>query len=304
MTALRTNFGDLLEPIFRKIFDDKFQEMPEVFPSIFHVLTSDKMEEKDSAVTGFGYLVETDENEQITYEDPVLMYSKTYTHKKYTLGFKVSEEMYEDDLYNVMNKKPAKLALSARRTAENHASSVLNNAFSTSYLGGDGRPLCSYIHPRADGGTAQINASTTGITLTEANLETADLAMRAQLDDKGMKIMVKGDRLLVPPALDKEARIITESTMRSGTADNDVNVYRGRFQVQSWDYLTSTTAWFLLDGSNHELNWFWRVRPEFKNDSAFNVGAAVFKVRARWSYGWSDWRGVWGSKGDGAAYAS
>jgi len=303
MAAYRTGFADLLEPGFRTIFDDRYTELGEVFPSIFKVNSSNRMEEKDSAVTGFGYLVETNEGEQITYEDPIQMYDKTYTHKKYTLGFKVSEEMFEDDLYSVMNKKPKALALSARRTAENHAASVFNNAFSTSYTGGDAKPLCSTSHPRADGGTAQSNASDTGITLTEGNLETADLAMRAHLDDKGMKIMSKADMLLVPPALDKEARIITDSSLRSATADNDLNVYQGRFQVQTWDYLTSTTAWFLLDKNLHELNWFWRVRPEFKQGDAFDAGMAMFKVRARFSYGWSDWRGVWGSKGDSSSYS-
>lgn len=301
--AYRASFGDLLEPGFRKIYDDKFQELEQVFPSIFHVNTSDKQDERDSAVSGFGYMVETDEGEQITYEDPVQMYDKRYVHKKYTKGFKISQEMYEDDLYNVMNKKPDALAVSANRTAESHAASVFNNAFSTSYTGGDGVPLCSTKHPRADGGTAQSNASATGITLTEANLETGDLAMKGQLDDKGMKIMAKADKLLVPDELDKEARIITESTQRSATADNDVNVYRGRFQVQAWSYLTTSTNWFLIDSSLHELNWFWRIRPEFKQDNAFDTGMALFKIRARWAYGWSDWRGVWGSAGDGSGYS-
>ncbi len=301
--ATRATFGDLLEPVFRKIFDDKFQEIDSMFPSIFHVNTSSKQDERDSAVTGFGYMVETDEGEQITYEDPIQMYDKRYVHKKYTLGFKVSREAYDDDLYNVMNKKPAAMARSARRTAEMHAASVFNNAFSSSYLGGDAQELCSGNHPRADGGTAQINASTTGITLIESSLETADLAMRGQLDDKGMKIAAKADVLLVPPALDKEARIITESTLRSATADNDVNVYRGRFQVKTWDYLTSTTAWFLLDSSLHELQWFWRDRPEFKQHDAFDTEMALFKVRSRFSYGWSDWRGVYGSKGDSSSYS-
>jgi len=230
------------------------------------------------------------------------MFDVTYRHKKYAKGFKVSEELYEDDMYNVMKKKPAALARAARRTAEYYASSVLNNAFTSTVLGGDGEELCSTSHDRADGGTAQSNASASGITLTEPNLETADLAMRSQLDDRGMKIMAKADTLLVPAALEKEARIICDSTMRSGTADNDVNTYRGRFQVKAWDYLTSSTAWYLLDSGQHEMHWFWRIRPEFKQDTAFDSGMALFKVRARFSYGFSDWRGVWGSKGDSASY--
>ena len=302
MASFRANFGDLLEPGLRKIFDDKFKEMPEVFSSIFHVTSSTTDTERDSAMTGFGLLTQTGEGAPISYEDPIQMYDTIYVHLKYTKGFKVSEELVEDDRYNVIKKKPAALAKSCRRTAEFLAAQVLNNAFSSG-TGGDAKYLCSTLHPRADGGTAQSNASSTGITLTEANLNTALLAMRGQLDDKGMKIAVKADTIVVPPALEKTAQILTNSKLRPGTADNDFNYYEGLLKVISWDWLTSSTAWFLLDSSEHELNWFWRVQPEFKQDNSFDTGMALYKSRMRCSRGWSDWRGVWGSAGDGAGYA-
>ena len=302
--ALRSGFGDILEPGFRKIFDDKFSEIPQLFPQLFHVNTSDKQDEKDSAVSGFGLLTQTSEGGAVTYEDPVQMYDKRYTHLKYTKGFKISEELYEDEQYNVMNKKPAALGRAARRTAENSASNVFNNAFSTSYLGGDGKPLASISHPRSDGGTAQSNASATGITLTETNLDTGRLAMRAQLDDKGMKIEAQSNVLVVGPTLEKTAHIIVDSNLRSDSADNDLNFYKGKLKIVVWDWITSTTAWFLMDSRQHELNWFWRVKPEFKQDTAFDTGMALYKTRTRFSNGWSDWRGIWGSLGDGAAYAS
>jgi phage major head subunit gpT-like protein len=304
MASYRSTFGDLLEPGFREIFDDVYKEMPEVYPQLFHVNSSSKQDEKDSAVSGFGLMQQTSEGGQVDYEDPVQMYDVTYTHLKYTKGFKVSEEMVEDDQYNVINKKPAALARSARRTAENSACGVFNNAFSTSYQGGDAKPLASTSHPRSDGGSSQSNASSTSIALTETNLETARLAMRAQLDDKGMKIQVMANTLLVPPALEKTAHQIVDSSLRSGTADNDLNFYKGKLKIISWDWLTSSTAWFLIDSRQHEINWFWRVKPEFKQDVAFDTGMALFKTRARFSNGWSDWRGVWGSKGDGTAYSS
>lgn len=305
MSSYRSSFGDLLEPGFREIFDDKYSELPQVFPQLFHVNTSTKQDEKDSAVSGFGLMQVTGEGEQVDYEDPVQMYDVTYTHQKYTKGFKISEELYEDDQYNVMNKKPAALARSARRTAEASAANVFNRAFNTSYLGGDGMPLLSVQHPRSDGGTSQSNASSTGITLTETNLETARTAFREQLDDKGMRIQAMPKILLVPVNLEKQANIIINSTMRSGTADNDYNFYKGMFKIIAWEYLTlNDTMWFLLDPSLHELHWFWRIKPEFKQDTAFDTGMALFKTRARFSNGWSDWRGTWGSKGDGAAYAS
>lgn len=303
MASYRANFGDLLEPGLRKIFDDEFSDIPEVYSTIFHVNDSSVDVERDSSVTGFGLMTQTAEGAPITYEDPIQMYDISYVHLKYTKGFKVSQELVEDDRYNVINKKPKALARSARRTAEFLAAQIFNNAFSSG-TGGDAKYLCSTSHPRADGGTAQSNASGSGITLTETNLNTALLAMRAQLDDKGMKIGVKASTLIVPPALEKTAQILTQSTLRSGTADNDYNYYRGIVDVVGWDWLSSSTAWFLLDKSVHQLNWFWRARPEFKQDNSFDTEMALFKVRMRLSRGWSDWRGVWGSKGDGGAYAS
>lgn len=301
--ALRSSFGDILEPGLHQIFDDKFEEIPEIFSRIHHVKTSGKDQEKDSAVTGFGLLQQTAEGGAIQYEDPIQMFDKSYVHQKYTKGFKVSEELYDDDQYNVISKKPAALARATRRTTEYLAAQDFINAFTSTVLGGDSQELCSTAHPRADGGSTQSNASATGITLTEANLETGMLAMRGQLDDKGMKIMAKADTLLVPPALEKTAWEIVNSPARSGTANNDANFYSGKLNVISWDYLTSTTAWFLIDSSLHELTWFWRKRPEFKQDNSFDTGMALFKTQMRVSHGFSDWRGVWGSKGDGSAYS-
>lgn len=305
MATYRSSFGDLLEPGFREIFDDAFTELPMVFTQIFNVSSSDKQDEKDSGVTGFGLLQETSEGASIDYEDPVQMYDVRYTHKKYTKGFKVSEEMVEDDQYNVIKGKPAQLARAARRTAENSAANVFNRAFNTSYLGGDGLPLASTLHVRSDGGATQSNASSTGVTLTESNLETARIAARQQLDDKGQRIQTMPDTLLVPVNLEKTAMIIAGSELRPGTADNDMNVYRGKYKVIAWDYLTTNdTMWFLLDSKQHKLQWFWRVRPEFKQDVAFDTGMALFKTRTRFSNGFSDWRGIWGSLGDGGAYSS
>ena len=301
MASYRANFGDLLEPGLRKIFDDRYKEIPEVFSSIFHVNSSGVDVERDSAVTGFGLLTATAEGAPIPYEDPIQMYDVSYVHLKYTKGFKVSEELVEDDRYNVIKKKPAALARSARRTAEYLGSQVFNNAFSSG-VGGDAKYLCSVAHPRADGGTQQSNASGSGITLTETNLNTGLLAMRGQLDDKGMKIGVKSTILLVPPTLHKTAVEITKSSLRSGTADNELNYYNGMVRVIDWDWLSSSTAWFLLDSDVHQLEWFWRIRPEFKQDNSFDTGMALFKTRMRCSRGWSDWRGVWGSLGDGANY--
>lgn len=302
--ANRAHFSDLLTPGFRELFYDNLKEVPMVMDRIFHVHDSEKADEKDSSVSGFGLAVETAEGAPIDYEDPVQGYDKTYTHLKYSKGFKVTLEMVEDDLYRIMNKKPAALGKAMRRTAEDQASLIFRRAFNSSYAdGGDGQELVSTAHPRPDGGTNQSNASSTGITLTEDNLETAILAMRNQLDDKGQKVEVMPKVLLVPINLRKTAHLIVDSPARQGTADNDTNVYKGQFEIIDWIYLTSTTAWFLIDPSVHQLNWFWRRRPQFKTDELFDTEYAVYKSTMRLSRGWSDWRGVWGSQGDGQAYS-
>lgn len=304
MPALRSDFGDLLEPGFRKIFFDEYNLEPEVMGKVFKVNTSEKDSEKVSAITGFGYPVETPEGGSIDYEDPVQMFDKTYVHVKYTKGFKVSRELVEDDLYNIIKKVPGALGRSFKRWQERSAAQVFNRAFNSSFLGGDSEELCSTSHDRADGGTAQSNASSTGITLTETNLETGVNAMRGQLDDKGMRINVYPKLLLVPIELRKEALEIIKSPYRQGTADNDVNVWHNEFEVIDWIFMDrNATHWFLVDPRQAQVEWYWRVKPEFKQDDSFDTDMALYKARARWSNGWSDWRGVWGSQGDGASYS-
>lgn len=305
MAAIRANFADELDPSIRTIFFDRYESEPELMPEVFKVNESDRDHETDSATTGFGKLQQTDEMGALDYEDPEKMYQTTYSHLKYTKGFKVSQELYEDEQHNVIKKMPDALARSVVYTTEYHAANQFNNAFDTSYTSyGDGNPLCSTSHTRADGGSAQSNASSTGITLTEENLDTGAIALETALNDKGEIVNFRTSTILVPRQLQKTAKILTGSSLRPGTGNNDVNVYEGMYDVKVWHYLTSSTAWWLLDQANHLLNWFWRIRPEFKNDYAFDSDAALYKVRVRFSLGWSDWRGVWGSKGDGAAYAS
>lgn len=302
--ATKSAFGDLLEPGFRKIFNDAFKETERVFTQVFRVNNSTKQDEKDTGISGFGLLVPKPAGQPIQYEDPVQMYDVIYTHVTYAKGFKIEKELYDDDQYNIMNRKPDALGRAARRTEETQAANVWNNAFSTSQLGGDSKPLASTSHPRSDGGASQSNASSTGLPLTESNYETFRTAMRKQTDDKGMKIDVKPSAILVPVELETTANIIFNSKLRSGTADNDMNPYLNDVKVIPWIYLSSTTAFFLIDQDQAQVNWFWREKVNFKQDEAFETDVALFKVRERFSAGFSDWRGVYGSKGDGAAYSS
>jgi phage major head subunit gpT-like protein len=172
--------------------------------------------------------------------------------------------------------------------------------------------LFSTSHTRYDGGTAQSNASATGITLTEPNLNTGVLAMQEVLDDKGQGIVVAESSvtLMVPPALRKTAVEITDSERKADTADNNMNYYAGWVNVLVNPWISarfggSDTAWFLLAPKGETyLKYFWRRQPEFKQEDVFDTEVAKYRASARWSYGWSHWLGAWGSKGDGAAYSS
>jgi phage major head subunit gpT-like protein len=307
--AGKTHFSDFLEPGLRDIYFDEYRRLPEMYSQIFEVGNSTKQDETDTGVSGFGYFRQSSDGNPLQYEDPVQLYDVTYAHLTWKLGFKVTKEMYDDDQYNTINRLPKLLARAAQRTIENQGAAVLRRAFNTSYPGGDGLPLCSTAHLRADGGSSQSNASATGITLNDDNLETALIAFSEQLDHKGMLTGAMATDVILPPDLRKEGRILVESTGRPESADNDINVYNGELNIISWAWIGgaasggSRTAWYLRDSTYHRLKLYMREAPNFENDSTFDTDEALFKGRMRFSVGFSDWYGFWGSQGDGAAYS-
>lgn len=309
MANIRPDWPDVLDVSFRKIYGDEEKDTPVMYRDVFNILSSDRNIEKDSSASGLSKLVQFNEQEALTYEDKLQGYDVTYTHKKYGLGSKVSQEMWEDDQFNVMRRIPRDLARSKMRTLDQSGADIFNYGFTAggggtaSFTAGDAKALFSATHTRTDGGADQSNYTTADFA--EDSLETALVAMRATLDNKGQLISVSPDTLLVPPALEKEARILLDSQLRTGTANNDVNPYQGRLSVKVWDRLGSTgstgsdTAWFLLDSSYHYLNYFMRSDrglegPEYD----FDTKTAKWSVVCRWSVGFSDWRGTYGSKGD------
>lgn len=307
----------LVDPGIKAVLADEYSMLDEKLMKIFKPVEMRTISEEFAGYAGLGDIPQIDEAEEFGEDAIMHTYDTTLTAYKYGQMLPISYELLEDDLSGAIEKgKYGSRALV--RKGEKLGASVFNNAFSTSYTSyGDAKPLCSVGHTRADGGTAQSNASATGITLTEENLETAILAMRNQLDDRGNLISVVPSILLVPPALEKEALIITKSSNRSDTADNDANVnnmreYKGgMLKVVVWDYLGaaaggSDTAWFLISEADHNINWGWRRKPAVKKLDE-SVGAknevAYWKLSFRAAYGWRDWRGVWGSKGDGGAFS-
>lgn len=316
--ATTTANSKLIDPGIKKIWFDEYKQLKPKLDSVFKVNSMDEAYEEHVSYAGLGEVPEVAEGE--TYpEDAVLhTYNTTLTATKYGTLIPVTHELWDDQREKIAGKTKQSARALARKV-EKEAASVYNNAFSTSYTSyGDGKPLCSTDHTRADGGSAESNAGSSGAPLTDSNLETAIVAMRDQLDDRGNLLDIVPNTLLVPPALEREAIVITKSDQKSGTSNNDVNAHNmseytgGKLNVVVWNYLGSAaggsdTAWFLLDSSQMEIAWKWREKARIVKLSEA-VGAKTdtwyWKARFRAAYGWTNWRGAWGSKGDGSSYSN
>lgn len=297
----------LLDPSFRAIYNATEKEFPSQLSTVFTVESTDKAYIKDTSVSGLGKLVQKAEGDAIVYQKPVSGYPVTYTPLTFASGEIITYEMYQDDLTNIMKKSPARLARAKMHAREKFGADLLNYGFTygggadTLFQGGDGKALFASDHPLKAGAT-QSNLTTAD--LDEDALETAMVTMRATKDNKGELQMVMPKILVVPPSLEKEARILLDSTLRTGTANNDINPYKGALTIVVWDYIGSAaggsdTAWFLIDPTVAQLNWFDRddrgvEGPEYD----FDTKDAKWSVVARYTCGFTDWRGIYGSKGD------
>lgn len=310
----RSDFGSLMYPFYKNVWLEKYQDPSESIDIIFgNVDSSSTMDENDLNMVGISYMTETDEADAVTYQNAAEGYKTNYTHKKYTAGMQTTREEFEDNVYLKKGKKEAyNLGRSAKLSPVRDAMSVLINAFSTSHLSyGDGLPLCSTVHTSIVGGSTMSNASASGVKLSDASLNVGEIALREQVDDRGLPV-VNGDgkiQLVVPLALEKTAKILAETDDQPETAENGINVYKGKYIVVASRWLGaaqggSDTAWYLVDPDTNALTFYWRAKPSFEQEDVFDTEVAKFKVRARWSRGWSDFRGVWGSKGNLATYAS
>lgn len=309
MASVSPQWPDILDPRFRKIYGDELKAIPQTGPSIFHMETSSRNIEKDSSASGLSTLVERSEGQAITYEDEIQGYDVTYTHREFALGTSVSNKLWEDDLFRVMLRKPAHLARAKQRHEERRMADIFNYGFTAgggglaTFTSGDALALFSSAHTREDGGATQSN---TGIAdLKESSLESALIAVRQTLDHKGQLYSAKADTLVVSPQLEKEARILLDSSGRVGTANNDINPYQGALKLIVWDFLGSAspggsdTAWFVYDSSLHELNFFRRSDRGLEGPYYdFDTKTAKWSVDVRNSVGFSGWRGIYGSKGD------
>ena len=304
-THISENFGKLLYPGLRKIFFETYQELPEQFPRIFNVETSNSATETDHGMGAFGDWTErTDELSPVAYAKIKDGGEVVYKHKAFTKGFMISRELNDDEKYGQMKKMAKALARAGRAKVEKDAITVLTKGFQGdegAFKGRDGKELFHDQHPLVDSEKTCSNLMTG--PLNEVNLKKAIQMMASQLDEAGNLIQMKATKLIVPPALEDTALRLLHSSQLPGTELNDTNEYlKNRLQVVVMDYLGATaggsdTAWYLQDGTRHELNFFWRVKPEFKNEEDFDTFVAKYRGYMRYSYGFSDWRGMVGSKG-------
>lgn len=326
------NFGRLLEPGLRKVFFNTYKEIGEQYSKVFKVQDSKKAIETDLRLGGFGLFEKKDSAGSIQFQDPTGSATLQYIHEEFASGFTIERKLVDDEMYNQINKYSSNLGRAARATVETIAITVLNNAFTVN--GWDGVPLISGTHKRLDGKfqsnhlgrevNVDTGATTDGTTaapvhgavfngaLSDRNLKGALVQARAQVDDRGIKIQCQPKKLVVPAELEFVAKTIVGSSsiaiLGNGWADstspdsnNNINTIKNRLEVVVMDYLSSDKAWFVIDPDVAELNFFWRKKLEFSSDKDFNTMQAKYSAYMRFSAGYSDYRGIVGSEGTGAA---
>ena len=296
--AISEQWAELLDPGLRAIFFVQRDALAATskIPMLFNVIGSTKSAEKFLGAGGMSDWLEYEG--AIEYDDFDQLYKTTLTHKEFVRGFKVERKLVDDDQYNVINARPRALALSATRTREKHAASVFNNAFSSSYTGGDGVSLCNDSHPLAPthSGDTFDNAGTSALSYD--NVVGTRRLMREFVDDRGELIVVSPDTLIVPPELEEQAWAIWRTMNKVDSADYHANFVQGFLRnVIVWDYLTDANNWFMVDSAMAKLYLMWidRIALEFAMDpsSDFRLEAR-YRGYMRYSYGWSDPRFIYG----------
>lgn len=303
------NFGKLLEPGLRKIFFETYDEIGEQYSKIYNMNTSTKAVEHDWGMGAFGDWEErVSQFDEVAYKTLSPGLDRTYVHSAFTQGFMVTREMYDDEQYRQLEKLPKAMARAGRAKVEKDAMIPLLNGFSAD-VGGvgasaiyDGQPLFSAAHPLLDSAATSSNLITGA--LDDANLKAGLQLMRETLDEAGNLIQIKANKLIIPPALEDTAIRLLKSSQLPGTDFNDTNKFLNGYGIEPvvMDYLGaaaggSDTHWFLQDSGQHELNFFWRVKPEFKWEEDFDTFVAKYRGYMRYSMGVSDWRGLAGSTG-------
>lgn len=301
MAMNRASFPKDLEEGLNAHFGMEYREFPEEYSKVFDTFSSDKAWEEDVLMSGFGPAPIKGEGEAFAEDEARQGWTARYNHVTVGMKFAITQEALEDNLYMQIGAKYARaLARSVKETVEVMSANILNRAFSSSYLGGDGKELLATDHPLLYGGTFS-NELATPADLSESALEDIFIQIRTAVDDRNLPIALKPKRLIIPPQLVYEAARLLRSVQRPGTGDNDINAIKALGvigeDVQVVTRLTDTDAWFVKTDAMDGLKFFDRVGLQRGMDEDFNTGNAVYKVRRRFSVGWSDPRSLFGSAG-------
>jgi hypothetical protein len=290
-----------LLPGLNALFGLEYERYGEEWKDLFEIESSDRSFEEEQKLSGFGAAPVKNEGSAIAYDTAQEAWSTRYTHETIALGFSLTEEAVEDNLYDSLSARYTKaLARAMAYTKEIKGANVLNNGFNTSYLGGDGVTLFNSAHPLVNGSSLS-NVPSTPTDLNETSLENAVIQISLWTDERGLLIAAKPKKLIIPPALQFVATRLLETQLRVGTNDNDINAIVNNGSIPGGyainHFLTDTNAWFLQTDVPNGMKHFVRAPLTTSMDSDFDTGNARYKARERYSFGWSDPLAVFGSQG-------
>ena len=300
MTISRMQLVKELEPGLNALFGLEYDRYENQDKEIFDTESSDRAFEEEVMLGGFANASVKPEGSGIAYDDAQETYTARYTHETVALAFTLTEEAVEDNLYDKLSTRYTKaLARSMANTKQVKASNVLNRGFNSSYLGGDNKELLATDHPTLSGD--QKNELSTAADLNETSLEQALIDIADMADERGLKIALRGMKLIIPVNLQFNVERLLKSPGRPATADNDINAVKSMGMLPQGyvvnNFLTDTDAWFIKTDAPNGMKHFNRAPIRTAMEGDFDTGNVRYKARERYSFGWSDWRGVFGSPG-------
>jgi hypothetical protein len=301
MAISRQQLAKELEPGLNALFGMEYSRYENQHAEIFTTESSDRAFEEEVMLSGFGAAPTKSEGSAVNFDDANEAYTARYNHETIALAFSITEEAVEDNLYDRLSSRYTRaLARSMAHTKQVKAASVLNNAFDSTVTGGDGKELCATDHPLTNGSTF-ANEPSTAADLNETSLEDALINIAGFVDERGLKVALRGMKLIVPRQLQFVAERLMVSNLRVGTADNDVNAIRSMGMLPDGyavnDFLTDSDAFFIMTDAPRGFIHFERVPLSTQMEADFDTGNMRFKARERYSFGFSDPRAVFGSPG-------
>jgi len=301
MAISRAQLAKELEPGLNALFGMEYARYENQHAEIFETESSDRAFEEEVLIVGFGNAAVKEEGQGVEFDSASEGFTSRYTHETIALAFALTEEAVEDNLYDRLGARYTKaLARSMAHTKQVKAANVLNNAFSSSYTGGDGVSLVNTAHPLAFGGNL-ANRATTMSDLNETSLENALISISTYVDDRNMITALKGTKLIVPAQLQFVADRLLETPGRVGTADNDINAIRNMGLLPEGyavnHFLVDNDAWFVLTDCPDGFKHFERTPITTSMEGDFDTGNVRYRARERYSFGWSNPRCVFGSQG-------